>query len=36
MYALKATVTAIVMLPALVAVCVWAELTGKETAGFVS
>ncbi len=36
MHTLKAAVAAIVMLPALLTVCLWAELTGSETAGFVS
>jgi hypothetical protein len=36
MHTLKAALAAIVMLPALVTVCLWAELTGNETPGFVS
>jgi hypothetical protein len=36
MYTLKAALAAIVMLPALLTVCLWAEITGSDTVGFVS
>jgi hypothetical protein len=36
MHALKAAAAAVVMLPALLAVCVWAEFTGNDTVGYVS
>jgi hypothetical protein len=36
MYALKAAAAAIVMLPALLVVCLWAEVTGRDTVGYVS
>jgi hypothetical protein len=36
MHTVKAAVAAVVMVPTLIAVCLWAQVTGEETVGFVA